>query len=171
MDRASVQTAAAESSLVLQLRPGPRTGRTCLPHAGRARRVHAPLPGIARRLRSDDVLQGLTDLFVTHGPPEHIRADTGPELIAINVREWLGRIGVKTLYIALGERLLREPELKAQRRAAKRRDLHDAARGASADRELETALQCHPAALKWKVLCCGLTKRASPVEGCSLPLA
>ena len=48
---------------------------------------------------------------------------------------------------SLGERLLREPELKAQRRAAKRRNLHDAAGGASADRELETPLQCHPAAL------------------------
>lgn len=57
---------------------------------------------VARRLRSDDVLQCLTDLFVTHGPPEHIRSDNGPEFIAINVREWLGRIGVKTLYIEPG---------------------------------------------------------------------
>ena len=57
---------------------------------------------VARRLRSDDVLQCLADLFVTHGPPEHIRSDNGPEFIAINVREWLGRIGVKTLYIEPG---------------------------------------------------------------------
>lgn len=28
---------------------------------------------VARRLRSDDVLALLTDLFVTRGPPEHIR--------------------------------------------------------------------------------------------------
>jgi transposase InsO family protein len=54
---------------------------------------------VARRLRSDDVLQCLTDLFVTHGPPEHIRSDNGPEFVAISVREWLGRIGVMTLYI------------------------------------------------------------------------
>jgi transposase InsO family protein len=33
---------------------------------------------------------------------EHIRSDNGPEFIAINVREWLGRIGVKTLYIEPG---------------------------------------------------------------------
>jgi putative transposase len=52
---------------------------------------------VARRLRSDDVLHCLADLFVVHGPPEHIRSDNGPEFIAINVREWLGRIGVKTL--------------------------------------------------------------------------
>ena len=57
---------------------------------------------VARRLRSDDVLQCLTDLFVTHGPPEHIRSDNGPEFVAINVREWLGRIGVRTLYIEPG---------------------------------------------------------------------
>ena len=37
---------------------------------------------VARRLRSDDLLQCLTDLFVTHGPPEHIRSDNGPEFIS-----------------------------------------------------------------------------------------
>jgi putative transposase len=57
---------------------------------------------VARRLRSDDVLHCLADLMVAHGPPEHIRSDNGPEFIAINVREWLGRIGVKTLYIEPG---------------------------------------------------------------------
>jgi putative transposase len=57
---------------------------------------------VARRLRSDDVLHCLADLFVTHGPPEHIRSDNGPEFVAINVRDWLGRIGVKTLYIEPG---------------------------------------------------------------------
>jgi transposase InsO family protein len=44
---------------------------------------------VARRLRSDDVLQCLTDLFVTHGPPEHIRSDNGPEFIAIDLRPFL----------------------------------------------------------------------------------
>ena len=57
---------------------------------------------VARRLRSDDVLHCLADLFVAHGPPEHIRSDNGPEFVATNVREWLGRIGVKTLYIEPG---------------------------------------------------------------------
>jgi len=33
---------------------------------------------VARRLTSDDVLHCLVDLFVTHGPPEHIRSDDGP---------------------------------------------------------------------------------------------
>ena len=48
------------------------------------------------------MLHCLADLFVTHGPPEHIRSDNGPEFVAINVRDWLGRIGVKTLYIEPG---------------------------------------------------------------------
>jgi putative transposase len=57
---------------------------------------------VARRLRSDDVLHCLTDLFTQHGPPEHIRSDNGPEFVAISVRDWLGRVGVKTLYIEPG---------------------------------------------------------------------
>ena len=39
---------------------------------------------VARRLRSNDVLHCLADLFVTHGPTEHIRSDNGPEFVAIN---------------------------------------------------------------------------------------
>jgi transposase InsO family protein len=57
---------------------------------------------VGRRLRSDDVLQCLTDLFVTRGPPEHVRSDNGPEFVAKTVRDWLGRIGVKTLCIKPG---------------------------------------------------------------------
>jgi transposase InsO family protein len=57
---------------------------------------------VARRLGSDDVLQTLTDLFVEHGPPEHIRCDNGPEFVAKVLRGWLGRIGVKTLFIEPG---------------------------------------------------------------------
>jgi putative transposase len=57
---------------------------------------------VARKIRSDDVLHCLTDLFVTHGMPEHIRSDNGPAFVARNVREWLGRIGVTTLFIEPG---------------------------------------------------------------------
>ena len=57
---------------------------------------------VVRRLRSDDAVHCLADLFVEHGPPEHIRSDNGPEFIAKNVRGWLTRIGVKTLYIEPG---------------------------------------------------------------------
>ena len=57
---------------------------------------------VARRLNSDDVLHCLTELFVRHGPPDHIRSDNGAEFTANAVRAWLGRIGVKTLYIEPG---------------------------------------------------------------------
>jgi transposase InsO family protein len=57
---------------------------------------------VARRLSSDDVLQALADLFVERGPPGHIRSDNGPEFVAKEVRGWLGRVGVKTLFIEPG---------------------------------------------------------------------
>jgi putative transposase len=44
----------------------------------------------------------LSDLFIRRGVPEHIRSDNGSELTAKCVREWLGRVGVKTLYIEPG---------------------------------------------------------------------
>jgi putative transposase len=57
---------------------------------------------VARSLRHDDVLQVLAELFTRHGPPDHIRSDNGSEFTAIAVREWLPRLGVKTLYIEPG---------------------------------------------------------------------
>ena len=57
---------------------------------------------VARQLRSDDVLGRLTDLFIRRGVPEHIRSDNGPEFTAKAVRGWLGRLGVKTLFIEPG---------------------------------------------------------------------
>jgi transposase InsO family protein len=37
-----------------------------------------------------------------HTAPEHIRSDNGAEFTAHTVRDWLGRLGVKTLFIAPG---------------------------------------------------------------------
>ena len=54
---------------------------------------------VARSITSDDVLDCLTDLFITHGSPEYIRSDNGPEFTAKVVRNWLGQIGVATLFI------------------------------------------------------------------------
>ena len=34
---------------------------------------------VARRLRADDVLQTLSELFVEHGPPANLRSDNGPD--------------------------------------------------------------------------------------------
>ena len=57
---------------------------------------------VAKKLTSEDVLERLSDLFLRRGVPEHIRSDNGSEFTARCVREWLGRVGVKTLYIEPG---------------------------------------------------------------------
>ncbi|MEO0511799.1 MAG: IS3 family transposase [Planctomycetota bacterium] len=56
----------------------------------------------ARRLRSDDVLERLAWLMAARGVPEHIRSDNGPEFTARVVRDWLKKVGVKTLFIEPG---------------------------------------------------------------------
>jgi hypothetical protein len=57
---------------------------------------------VSRKLTSEDVLERLSDLFVRKGVPDHIRSDNGSEFTAKRVREWLARVGVKTLYIEPG---------------------------------------------------------------------
>ena len=57
---------------------------------------------VARKLTSDDVLERLAWLMATRGVPEHLRSDNGPEFTATIVREWLTRVGVKTLFIEPG---------------------------------------------------------------------
>lgn len=57
---------------------------------------------VACQIRADGVLQLLSELFVCRGSPEHPRSDNGPEFCAQAVRDWLGRIGVKTLFIEPG---------------------------------------------------------------------
>ena len=57
---------------------------------------------VKRKLNSRDVLDTLGELFVRPGAPEHIRSDNGPEFIATALRDWLQRVGVKTLYIEPG---------------------------------------------------------------------
>ena len=54
------------------------------------------------KLNSERVLACLARLFVERGVPDYIRSDNGPEFTAEAVREWLGRIGGKTLFIEPG---------------------------------------------------------------------
>lgn len=74
---------------------------------------------VARKLKSDDVLAALAELFVTRGPPAHIRSDNGPEFIATAVQGMAGEgrreDALHHARIALGEWLLR----KLQRIAAR----------------------------------------------------
>jgi len=57
---------------------------------------------VARRLNSLEVIDTLADVMLERGIPEHIRSDNGPEFIARELRQWLGRVGTQTLYIERG---------------------------------------------------------------------
>jgi len=57
---------------------------------------------IERRITSEDVIDQLFNLFVFRGIPEHIRSDNGPEFTAREIRKWLAKLGVKTLFIEPG---------------------------------------------------------------------
>ena len=90
---------------------GPMTSSWIEPHEGKAFRMLTVIDEFTRRclaivvdrkLNSDTVLHCLTDLFVEHGQPDHIRSDNGPEFTANAVRNWRSRVGVKTMFIAPG---------------------------------------------------------------------
>lgn len=57
---------------------------------------------VARRIRSQDVILILADLFLKRGVPAHIRSDNGPEFIAKKLRAWLKQLEVEPLFIAKG---------------------------------------------------------------------
>jgi len=57
---------------------------------------------IARKIRNQEVIDVLFNLFIFRGIPEYIRSDNGPEFTAQAVRKWLNRLGVKTLFIEPG---------------------------------------------------------------------
>jgi putative transposase len=57
---------------------------------------------IDRKLKSTDVIDVLSDLFILRGASDHIRSDNGPEFIAKAVREWITAAGAKTAYIEPG---------------------------------------------------------------------
>src|SRR5918993_174257 len=57
---------------------------------------------VARRLKSIDVIDLLSDLFILRGVPGHIRSDNGPEFIAKTVQDWIGAVGARTAYIERG---------------------------------------------------------------------
>lgn len=57
---------------------------------------------VARKITAQNVLEELFELIIEKGLPDHIRSDNGPEFTAKVVRDWLGRIGVRTLFIEPG---------------------------------------------------------------------
>lgn len=54
------------------------------------------------QLKSDDVLDVLSTLFLTEGIPGYIRSDNGSEFTAHSLQNWLKGLGVKTAFIEPG---------------------------------------------------------------------
>lgn len=57
---------------------------------------------VARTIRAEQVMHVLADLFLTHGRPDNIRSDNGPEFVALALKEWLANLSVQTQYIEPG---------------------------------------------------------------------
>ena len=55
-----------------------------------------------RRFTSLDVIEVLSDLFITRGLPEYIRSDNGPEFTSQAIRKWLNSLEVAPLFIEPG---------------------------------------------------------------------
>jgi putative transposase len=57
---------------------------------------------VARRIRSQDVIFILADLFIKHGVPKHVRSDNGPEFVAKILMKWFKTLKVEPLFIQPG---------------------------------------------------------------------
>jgi transposase InsO family protein len=57
---------------------------------------------VARKLGAADVIDVLSDLFITRGAPIHIRSDNGAEFTASTAKGWIASVGAKTAYIEPG---------------------------------------------------------------------
>jgi len=57
---------------------------------------------VQRKLGSTEVIDVLTDLFITRGTPAYIRSDNGPEFVATAVKGWITTLGAKPAYIEPG---------------------------------------------------------------------
>ena len=57
---------------------------------------------INQKLKSSDVIDALSNLFIMRGIPTHIRSGNGPEVVAQALRDWLAAVGSKTAYIMPG---------------------------------------------------------------------
>lgn len=57
---------------------------------------------VGYNLKSDDVLDVLSDLFQEEGLPDYIRSDNGSEFTASTLKTWLHKLNVQTSYIEPG---------------------------------------------------------------------
>ena len=57
---------------------------------------------VRRKFTSLDVIEVLSELFITRGLPKHIRSDNGPEFTSRAIRQWLTNLEVGPLFIEPG---------------------------------------------------------------------
>jgi putative transposase len=57
---------------------------------------------VDRQIKTDGVMEKLTEVFVRRGTPAYLRSDNGSEFSNAEIREWLKRVGVRTMFIELG---------------------------------------------------------------------
>jgi transposase InsO family protein len=57
---------------------------------------------VARKFKAHDIQGIMSQLFLERGVPEYIRSDNGPEFVAEDLKDWLPKVGVKTLFIEPG---------------------------------------------------------------------
>ena len=57
---------------------------------------------VDRRINAQKVKRILSDLVDVYGAPEHIRSDNGSEFIEKDLRKWIAKNHIKTLYIDAG---------------------------------------------------------------------
>jgi len=54
------------------------------------------------QIKTEGVMEQLTEMFVRRGTPQHLRSDNGSEFSKAELRQWLGRLGVRTMFIEPG---------------------------------------------------------------------
>lgn len=57
---------------------------------------------VGRGITSEDVVNTLAELFAMRAVPQAIRSDNGPEFVATAIQDWLGKLKIRTLYVAPG---------------------------------------------------------------------
>ena len=54
------------------------------------------------KMEANDVLDVLRRLLMKHGKPEYIRSDNSPEFVAVQLQDWLKRVGIQPMQIYPG---------------------------------------------------------------------
>ena len=57
---------------------------------------------VGHSLKTEGVVDGLTELFCTRGVPAYLRSDNGSEFANRLIRTWLSELGTQTLFIEPG---------------------------------------------------------------------